>query len=100
MSTRRRRRQQQQNQGPQSKAAPFWSDNGYEPGPSPKIRPTSEPGALPRSLGDPPLAPAVTQHHLDAVYEEAVKAATALAAANGLVAAEADADGSGSSDGD
>jgi hypothetical protein len=34
------------------------------------------------------LAPAVSQHHLDAVYEEAVRAAIALAAANGLVAAD------------
>ena len=73
-------------QSPQSKAAAFWSANGYEPGPIPQIRPTSDPGALPRSLGDPPLAPAVRQHHLEAVYEEAVRAATALAAANGLVA--------------
>ena len=82
MSSRRRRRSQNQ----QAKAAAFWNDNGYEPGPIPQIRPTSDPGALPRSLGDPPLAPAVSQHHLDAVYEEAVRAATALAAANGLVA--------------
>jgi hypothetical protein len=98
VSTRRRRRQQQQNQGPQSKVASFWSDNGYEPGPSAQIRPTSDPGALPRSLGDPPLAPAVTQHHLDAVYEEAVKAATALAAANGLVGEDPDSGVSQSSD--
>jgi hypothetical protein len=83
MSTRRRRRPQ----NPLSKAAAFWADNGYEPGPSPQIRPTSDPGALPRSLGEPPVAPAVSQHHLDAVYEEAVRAATALAAANGLVPA-------------
>jgi hypothetical protein len=85
VSGRRRRRPQ----NPQSKTAAFWSDNGYEPGPIPQIRPTSDPGALPRSLGDPPLAPAVSQHHLDAVYEEAVRAATALAAANGLVAEDA-----------
>jgi len=32
----------------------------------------------------------VSQHHLDAVYEEAVRAAIALAAANRLVAADAD----------
>jgi hypothetical protein len=30
----------------------------------------------------------VSQHHLDAVYEEAVRAAIALAAANGLVAVD------------
>jgi hypothetical protein len=88
MSTRRRRRPHTS----ASKGAAFWADNGYEPGPSPQIRPSSDPGALPRSLGDPPLAPAVSQHHLDAVYEEAVRAATALAAANGLVAADAGAE--------
>ena len=86
MSTRRRRR----SQNPPSKAQAFWADSGYEPSPTPQIRPTSDPGALPRSLGDPPLAPAVSQHHLDAVYEEAVRAAIALAAANRLVAADAD----------
>ena len=85
MSARRRRR----SQNPPSKAHAFWADNGYEAAPSAQIRPTSDPGALPRSLGDPPLAPAVSQHHLDAVYEEAVRAAIALAAANGLVAVEA-----------
>jgi hypothetical protein len=84
MSARRRRR----SQSPPSKVQAFWADNGYEAATSPQIRPTSDPGALPRSLGDPPLAPAVSQHHLDAVYEEAVRAAIALAAANGLVAVE------------
>jgi hypothetical protein len=84
MSTRRRRR----SQGAPSKAQAFWADNGYQAAPSPQIRPTSDPGALPRSLGDPPLAPAVSQHHLDAVYEEAVRAAIALAVANGLVAGD------------
>lgn len=86
MSTRRRRR----SQTPPSKSQAFWADNGYQPSPSSQIRPTTDPGALPRSLGDPPLAPAVSQHHLDAVYEEAVRAAIALAAANGLVAGDAD----------
>jgi hypothetical protein len=88
VSTRRRRR----SQNPPSKSQAFWADNGYEPSPSAQIRPTSDPGALPRSLGDPPLAPAVSQHHLDAVYEEAVRAAIALAAANRLVAPDADRD--------
>jgi hypothetical protein len=52
------------------------------------IIPTRDPAAIPRSLGDPPLSnnPAASQHHLAVVYEEAVKAATALAAANGLLA--------------
>jgi hypothetical protein len=82
MSRRRRRRSNQA----QSQVDAFWADNGYQPGAAGRITPTSDPGALPRSLGEPPLAPAVALHHLDAVYEEAVRAATALAAANGLVA--------------
>ncbi|MDA8285089.1 MAG: hypothetical protein M0Z42_17735 [Actinomycetota bacterium] len=51
------------------------------------VRPTPEPGALVRSLGVPPLAVdvAVAERHLTAVYEEAVRAATALAAANGML---------------
>jgi hypothetical protein len=51
-----------------------------------RIRPTLDPGALPRSLGDPPLTPdTAAAHHVAVVYEEAVRAATALAAANGLL---------------
>jgi hypothetical protein len=59
--------------------------------PSTEIRPTPDPGAVPRSLGDPPLTarPGVAEAHLVAVYEEAVRAATALAAANGILAADA-----------
>jgi hypothetical protein len=71
----------------------FWG-TAVEPeasGPDSKvgpIRPTSDPAAVVRSLGPPPLAmdPAVVDRHLTAVYEEAVRAATALAAANGLLA--------------
>lgn len=68
----------------------FWGNDDMEPVPTAKIRPTPHPGALPRSLGNPPLAvsPATARRHLDAVYEEAVRAATALAAANGLLDTE------------
>jgi hypothetical protein len=68
--------------------ARFWGRDGGEDTPPPGIRPTPDPGALIRSLGPPPLAvdPAVAERHLTAVYEEAVRAATALAAANGLLA--------------
>src|ERR1700716_3396069 len=56
------------------------------------LTPTPDPAAIPRSLGDPPLAAnrAAAQHHLAMVYEEAVRAATALAAANGLLADQHD----------
>jgi hypothetical protein len=66
----------------------FWGAN-YEPAPQDnKIRPTSSPGILAASLGPPPLAidQGVSLRHLTAVYEEAVRAATALAAANDLLA--------------
>jgi hypothetical protein len=45
-----------------------------------------------RSLGAPPLPldSALVERHLTAVYEEAVRAATALAAANGLLAEDED----------
>ena len=67
-------------------AADFWGRADDE-APAPAVRPTPDPAALPRSLGDPPLGsnPLAVQHHLGAVYEEAVRAAIALAAANGLL---------------
>lgn len=66
----------------------FWGVN-YEPAEVPtSIRPTPDPGVLVRSLGSPPMAidSNVAMRHLTAVYEEAVRAGTALAAANGLLA--------------
>jgi hypothetical protein len=58
----------------------------YDPTPPERIRPTPDPGAVLRSLGEPPLSPdTAAELHLAAVYEEAVRAATALAAANGLL---------------
>jgi hypothetical protein len=69
----------------------FWgrADNESEPV---KIRPTGDPAAVVRSLGAPPLPldPSLVERHLAAVYEEAVRAATALAAANGLLAEDED----------
>ncbi len=57
------------------------------PGRDARATATVDPGAVVRSLGDPPLGPnpATAAHHLTAIYEEAVRAATALAAANGLL---------------
>lgn len=83
----------------QETAAPGGAGGGTadqrQDAPIPRILPTPDPSALPRSLGDPPLQvrPGVAEAHLAAVYEEAVRAATALAAANGLLAA-----GSGDAD--
>ena len=66
----------------------FWGRPESVEAVTPQIRPTTDPAALVRSLGPPPLAlePTMVDRHLTAVYEEVVKAATALAAANGLLA--------------
>ncbi len=90
------RRRRGKKQGPA--VDEFWGRREDQPA-APPIVPTREPSAIPRSLGDPPLSsnPAASQHHLAVVYEEAVKAATALAAANGLLDLPAtEADGAGS----
>lgn len=70
-----------------SGGADFWGRASDGPPSERKVRPTIDPGAVVRSLGDPPLGPnpATAAHHLTAIYEEAVRAATALAAANGLL---------------
>lgn len=88
MSRRRRRA------GGRQAAEAFWGE-GYEPVPIPSVRPAADPAAVARSLGDPPLAidGATASHSLAVVYEEAVRAATALAAATGLLEEEAEPDG-------
>ena len=89
MSKRRRGRPQ----GNTEAASDFWgSDAGGDVAPN-LIQPTSDPGALPRSLGAPPLSArsGVALASLTTVYEEAVRTATALAAANGLLADTAEA---------
>ncbi|MDQ1517176.1 MAG: hypothetical protein QOE80_3006 [Actinomycetota bacterium] len=70
--------------------ADFWGRPTEGPPSDRTVRPTIDPGAVVRSLGDPPLGPnpATAAHHLTAIYEEAVRAATALAAANGLLEEE------------
>ncbi|HVW31283.1 MAG TPA: hypothetical protein VHL53_01980 [Acidimicrobiia bacterium] len=70
-----------------SGGADFWGRPSDGPPSDRKVRPTVDPGAVVRSLGDPPLGPnpATAAHHLTAIYEEAVRAATALAAANGIL---------------
>ena len=81
MSRRRRSRR------PSPPTDAFWGRADDRPAPPSPVVPTRDPAAIPRSLGDPPLSSnaAAAQHHLSVVYEEAVKAATALAAANGLL---------------
>lgn len=92
MSARRRSGRSQPNRGGRPPGgADFWGRPPSEETAAPaRITPTTDPSALVRSLGDPPLAanPAAVEHHLAVIYEEAVRAATALAAANGLLADE------------
>lgn len=70
----------------------FWGEVELDPAPGrpERIRPTPDPAALVRSLGPPPLAVdrELAERHLVAAYEEAVKTASALAAANGILAAD------------
>ena len=65
----------------------FWGQPTDDAAPAGGIRPTNAPDAVVQSLGTPPLAhnDYDTRRHLRAVCEEAVRAATALAAANGLL---------------
>src|ERR687888_2005326 len=52
--------------------ADFWGRPSEGPPSDRKVRPTIDPGAVVRSLGDPPLGPnpATAAHHLTAIYEE------------------------------
>jgi hypothetical protein len=67
--------------------AKFWGDDSAEPEQARPVTPTPDPGALVRSLGPTPLAvdEKTATVHLTAVYSEAVRTATALVAANGLL---------------
>jgi hypothetical protein len=68
----------------------LWRPVPHLPVPEP-IAPASEPAALIRSLGHPPLAEqsVVAGHYLAAVVERAAILGTALASAGGLLAPEA-----------
>ncbi len=78
--------------GRRTSDADFWGRPPESPPAVTRIRATADPAALPRSLGDPPLGPnpAAAAHHLAVIYEEAVRAGTALAAASGLLDDEAE----------
>jgi hypothetical protein len=87
------RRQRRRRRTSASKS--FWTGGGpaRSDGPAPRIRPTTDPSAVPRSLGTPPLSPETApDQRLAIVYEEAVRAATALAAAGGILDQPTDAE--------
>jgi hypothetical protein len=88
MTAPRRKPQRRRGRQPaKPKPVDLWRPVAHlaEPGP---IVPTSDPAALLRSLGDPPLQgqAAVAEHYLGAVVERAAGLATALAASAGLLA--------------
>ena len=65
----------------------FWGYTLTPPDPVERIRPSDDPTALIRSLGDPPLRGhgTVAQHYFKAVYERSASVATALAGASDLL---------------
>jgi hypothetical protein len=71
---------------PKAKGIDLWRPVPMLPDPEP-IRPSNDPTAVLRSLGDPPLPGqgAVAEHYLAAVVERAAVLATALAASAGLL---------------
>lgn len=73
--------------GHKAKPVDIWRPVPQLPDPDP-IRPASDPTALVRSLGDPPLPgqAAVAEHYLSAVIERAAVLASALAASADLLA--------------
>ena len=70
-------------------AGDFWGDADKLP-PIDSVTLTSDPSAVVRSLGRPPLAghEAVSEHYFRAVYEQAVMLAGVLATAGDLIDAE------------
>lgn len=87
MSPRRRskKRSGRNRQGPQP--IEFWKAVP-DLGPIEAVRPARDPGAVVRSLGSPPLTgqAGVSDHYLDAAVRKAAQMATALAAAENLLA--------------
>lgn len=71
--------------------AAFWGDAATLPEPRHDVRMTDRAAAVPKSLGPPPLPghEAVSEHYFGVVYDRAVMTAGALAAAGGLIDAEA-----------
>jgi len=88
MTTKRRRNQGGRRRGGgKPKVFDLWRPVALVPEPRP-IRPATDPAAVLRSLGAPPLPGqgAVSEHYLAAVAERAAGLATALAASGGLLA--------------
>jgi hypothetical protein len=87
MNTPRRKQPQPRRRRPKAKPVELWRSVPAPPAAEPIVA-LSDPTALLRSLGDPPLQgqSVVAQHYLKAVIERAAGLATALAATAGLLA--------------
>lgn len=87
--------QAQRNQRRQRASGPaFWGESAALPDAQREVRMTTDPSAVPRSLGPPPLPGHETaaEHYFAAVYDRAVTTAGALAAAGGMIDPETLAD--------
>lgn len=84
-NNRRRGRRSQQEKRFTGQA--FWGDADRLPDDDHTIRITTDPGAVARSLGPPPLRAHenVAGHYFAAVYDNAVRTAGLVAAAGGLI---------------
>jgi hypothetical protein len=72
------------------KGPEFWGDAAKLPSAEGSVRIASDPSAVVRSLGRPPLQghETIAAHYFDAVYDRAVTLASALAAAGNLIEPE------------
>ncbi len=71
----------------QASAREFWGVDPTEDDEIDLIRPSTDPAAMVRSLGAPPLAgrEVIAEHYFAAVYDKAAALAVALAATAGLL---------------
>jgi hypothetical protein len=82
-----KRKQARRRRSPAARSAELWNPVAPIADIAP-ITPATDPAALVRSLGEPPLQGqgVIAEHYLAAVVEQAAGLATALAAASGLLA--------------
>ncbi len=84
---RKRRNRKRRNRSTAKAVAEFWGDRDMLPEPRDDIRITTDPSAVVRSLGRPPLPgqEQAAEAYFAAVYGRAVGLASALAAAGELI---------------
>jgi hypothetical protein len=83
----RRSRRRRSTKKPTVDPNTLWGDSDRLPKDETSVRITSDPAAVVRSLGRPPLSGHhnVAEHYFTAVYDRAVTLASALAAAGDLI---------------